>query len=169
MRQAQYKVYFILHHQHCSHIGDYAHIHYQLCIDQPSPCGIFLKKVLIKIYTCTCILCHFTTWRWCRLLKSFLVEVKDQLILHIQYHSCWWPGTVRSLDKSSHGIDLVLAYHSGFSTRRANLISATVNNDFIWWDPLHVSSISLPLAAILRPCYGGLLCGTDVVFCAPQS
>ena len=31
-----------------------------------------------------------------RLLKSFLMEVKDLFILYNQYHGCWWPSDTRS-------------------------------------------------------------------------
>ena len=34
------------------------------------------------------------------------------------YYCCWWPGNARSQGISSHGIDLVIAEYSGFSTRR---------------------------------------------------
>ena len=33
----------------------------------------------------------------------------------------WWPGNIRSLDISSHSIDLFCPKQSGFSTRRVNI------------------------------------------------
>ena len=35
-------------------------------------------------------------------------EDRKMFILHCQYHSCWWPGDVRSQGIGSHGIDLFI-------------------------------------------------------------
>ena len=44
---------------------------------------------------------QFLDMRWCRLLKSFLMENKDLFILCNQYHCCWWPGGVSKTLMSS--------------------------------------------------------------------
>ena len=38
------------------------------------------------------------------LAKFFLIEEQDPVILHDQYHGCWWHGTARIQVISSHGI-----------------------------------------------------------------
>ena len=46
--------------------------------------------------------------RWHRLVNSFLMEVKDTfilLILHSQYHGCWWSDDTRSPGIIHHGIN----------------------------------------------------------------
>ena len=42
------------------------------------------------------------------------MEYKEIIILHSQYHGCWWPGGARS----GHGIDRVNTDYTSFSTRR---------------------------------------------------
>ena len=49
-------------------------------------------------------------WHHCngvKLLKSFLVEDKNLLIVYGQYYGCCWPGDIRSQGISSLGIKLV--------------------------------------------------------------
>ena len=46
--------------------------------------------------------------RWHRHLISLLIENKGPLILHSQYHGCWWAGDARSQGINRHGLDLVL-------------------------------------------------------------
>ena len=45
---------------------------------------------------------------------------KDLLVLHAQYHDCWWPGDTRSQVISSNGIDLVILEYSHPSTTGVN-------------------------------------------------
>ena len=42
-----------------------------------------------------------------KILRSFLPYDQDLLILHIQYHGCWCPGSLRRQDISNYDIDLV--------------------------------------------------------------
>ena len=44
----------------------------------------------------------------------------NSLILHSQYHGCWWPGDGRSQGITSHNIDLIVLEYYGFTTRRIN-------------------------------------------------
>ena len=59
---------------------------------------------------------HFSTLRWHKLLKSYLVEVNEAFIAHSQYHGSWWPCNARSLGINSHSIDLVLPEYYGLSS-----------------------------------------------------
>ena len=45
--------------------------------------------------------------RW-HMLKLFIMEGKDLVILYSQYHGCRWPGNTRSQGINSNGIDIVL-------------------------------------------------------------
>ena len=69
----------------------------------PFMCWIGLRKHKNGI----CIFYNFLMLRWCKLLKSLLMEDKDSLILHGQY-----PGL------NCGGIDLVFLDHSSHSTQR---------------------------------------------------
>ena len=44
------------------------------------------------------------------------MENKYLFILHSQYRGCWWPGSLRRQDTSSHGIDQSIPKHSGLNT-----------------------------------------------------
>ena len=70
---------------------------------------------------------HFSTLRWQRYLKFYLMEDKDLFILHSQYQGCWWPGYLRSQGISSKGIKLVLPECYGFSTRKVNTLRPRQN------------------------------------------
>ena len=59
--------------------------------------------------------------RWFGSFTYFFMDDKDQFILHIQYHGCWWPGSLCRQGISSHGIDPVLSKHSAFSKRKVKL------------------------------------------------
>ena len=51
---------------------------------------------------------HFSTVRWCRYLKSFLVEDKNLFIMHIQCNGHWWQGFLGSQGISSYDIELTI-------------------------------------------------------------
>ena len=55
--------------------------------------------------TFICIFYHFSTQKHHRNFRFFLKLVKNNLILCIQYHACWWPGDSWSQGISRHGID----------------------------------------------------------------
>ena len=76
--------------------------------------GLFMRKQG-KIYIYICSSCHFSEMRWCRYLKSFLVEDKDLFVLHSHLHGCWCPGDTRSQSISSHEIELVILWYFSFS------------------------------------------------------
>ena len=58
----------------------------------------------------------------------FLVEDKDPLILHSQYHCCWWPGNARSQGISNHGIDLFLPEFQHLDGWRPSLLVAIMTD-----------------------------------------
>ena len=90
--------------------------------------GTIFKEILIRIQIFSFKKMHLkmSSAKWCpfclalNVSKSLLIEVKNLFILQNQCHGCWWPGNGRSRGISSHGIDLVLQWYSGFSMRRAN-------------------------------------------------
>ena len=49
-------------------------------------------------------------------------EQEEKIILHNQYHVCWWPGEARCQGIRSHGIDLVSWKVSSFSIRRVKCL-----------------------------------------------
>ena len=65
-----------------------------------------------------CIFSHFSTLKWHRLLKSFLVQHNNPFIMLIQI-----PDEVRSQGISSHKMKLVLLEYSSFSMLRVKRIS----------------------------------------------
>ena len=71
------------------------------------PCHV---EILWEKYICII----YISWalREHRQLKSFLIEDKDQVILH----GCWWPGITMSQGIYGHGFDLSFLEYAGFST-----------------------------------------------------
>ena len=80
-----------------------------------------LKEMHLKILSAkwrpSCLSLNVFTVRLCRQLKSFLLEGKDLLILHSQYHGCWWHGNTRNHDVRSPDIDIKL------SIRRVDIVN----------------------------------------------
>ena len=73
------------------------------------------KKGNEKKNNCTFFF-HFLILKRQRSLKSSLLNDKKLVILHSQYHGCWWPGEARSQGISRHGIDLALTQNIPVST-----------------------------------------------------
>ena len=64
--------------------------------------------------------CNFSTLRWYKCFKSFLVVSKELFILLCQYHGCWCLGDASRQGISSHDVDRIMK-HSTLSTRRVKL------------------------------------------------
>ena len=109
--------YWIVH-LHCFCILTYAII----CLDTSYHFWLhlyFLNILYFFKYSCTNIfhrrsLCTFysITWNWNYAgLWYPLCEKQGLLILHGQYHSCWWLVDARSQAISNHAISLVIPEH----------------------------------------------------------
>ena len=48
------------------------------------------------------------SWLLKYVLETFLVDNKNMLMPHSQYHGCWWHGEARNGGITTHDIDLVL-------------------------------------------------------------
>ena len=68
-------------------------------------CGIYVTKKWI------CLVCHFSTQRWCSLQKFYLMGDKKLFILRSPYQGCSWPGDW-SQGISSHGTCLSCIVHT---------------------------------------------------------
>ena len=60
----------------------------------------------------------FSTLRLFREWKSSLLEDKGSVILHSQWHGCWWPDNARTQGISSHGIIHIILQHSGLQHQK---------------------------------------------------
>ena len=105
----EFVIILVLQH----YVGSIHSTHFEFLIN-PLRAELFEK-------TQKCLFYYFSSLRWHRLLKSFLMEDEDLFMLHNQYHCCWWPGDARSQVINSHGIDLVLPEYSCLSIRWVNL------------------------------------------------
>ena len=89
--------------------------------------------------------------RYHRLSKCVLIKDRDSLILHSQYHDCWWPGATGSQGISRYVIYLVL-----FNTLRprqngrhfADDISKCIFFNENAWISLKISLKFVPMARI---------------------
>ena len=94
-----------------------------------NPRLIFFQEMSI----CICILYNYSMLRWCRSLKSILMQYKEMYLKYNRYHGCWQPGKSRIQGISYHSIDLVLSEYSSLSTRRFNSFAQVVNIGFKAW------------------------------------
>ena len=70
------------------------------------------RTELKSIYMYTWILYHCLILKTMHVNNIFLLENKALIILHGQYHNCWWPGDARNQSISSHDIELIFTdYH----------------------------------------------------------
>ena len=116
-------LYFRISLPQSSHIPNQTHMPTSYLA--PMVLNLFSKhKINLYIFN------YFSTLRWQRYLKFYLMEDKDLFILHSQYQGCWWLGYLRSQGISSKGIKLVLPEYYGFSTRKVNTLRPRQNGRF---------------------------------------
>ena len=82
---------------------------------------LYVLNIATKLETCIYNFYRSSSLTLHRCLKSFLMQDKHLLILHSQYHGCWWPGDTRSQGVNNHVSDLGKSGNLGPRTWRVNL------------------------------------------------
>ena len=88
-----------------------------------SPCPAEFVDGDIDIH----IFCPISKLEWHRYLKPLNVGNKGQIILHVQYHGCWWPSDARSQSLWNCGFDVISEYH-GFRVECRKIKQHSWNN-----------------------------------------